>query len=118
MPDRNLTLHDKGGDVAEAQELLNRGGALLEADGTFGAATAFALREFRAAAGMTDIGVIDAACWQRLRAQPEPSPDIPTRAVTFICREEVSSREFYDKKCARPTWPGLASGVTIGVGYD
>jgi hypothetical protein len=30
----------------------------------------------------------------------------------------VSSRQFYDTKCARPTWPGGASGVTIGVGYD
>jgi hypothetical protein len=76
------------------------------------------VREFQAAAGLPDSGTIDAATWQRLRALPEPSPDIPTRAVSFIAREEVGSRGFYDAQCARPTWPGGASGVTIGVGYD
>jgi hypothetical protein len=118
MPDRVLKLHDKGPDVTEAQELLNRNGAILDADGDFGNGTAAAVREFQAAAGLPASGAIDAATVQRLGGLPEPSPDIPTRAVAFIGREEVSSREYYDTKCARPTWPGGASGVTIGVGYD
>lgn len=31
---------------------------------------------------------------------------------------EVSSREIYEKKYRKPIWPGGASGVTIGIGYD
>ena len=116
MPDRELKLHDKGADVAEAQELLNRNGAMLEADGDFGRGTEDAVREFQGAAAAT--GVIDAATWGRLRGLAEPSPDIPTRAVSFISHEEVGGRRYYDTKCARPTWPGGDSGVTIGVGYD
>jgi peptidoglycan hydrolase-like protein with peptidoglycan-binding domain len=118
MPDPLLKLHDKGTGVIEAQGLLNRNGAILDPDGDFGKGTETAVREFQAAAGLPDSGTIDAATWQRLRALPEPSPDIPTRAVSFIAREEVGSRGFYDAQCARPTWPGGASGVTIGVGYD
>jgi Putative peptidoglycan binding domain len=118
MPDRVLKLHDNGADVIEAQGLLNRAGAILDPDGDYGGGTEAAVREFQTANGLPVTGTIDADTWQRLRGLPEPSPDIPTRAVAFIAREEVSSRHFYDTQCARPTWPGGASGVTIGVGYD
>jgi peptidoglycan hydrolase-like protein with peptidoglycan-binding domain len=83
MPDRELKQHDKGAGVIEAQGLLNRAGAILDLDGGFGGGTEAAVREFQATSG-----IIDAATWQRLRGLPEPSPDIPTRAVAFIAREE------------------------------
>jgi len=118
MPDRLLKLQDNGPDVTEAQGLLNRNGAILDPDGDFGSGSEAAVREFQAAAGLPVTGAIDAATWQRLRGLPEPSPAIPTRTVAFIAREEVGSRGFYDTRCTRPTWPGGASGVTIGVGYD
>ncbi len=118
MPDRVLKLHDNGADVTEAQGLLNRAGAILDPDGSYGSGTEAVVREFQTANGLPVTGTIDADTWQKLRGLPEPSPDIPTRAVAFIAREEVSSRQYYDTKCARPTWPGGASGVTIGVGYD
>ena len=118
MPDRVLKLHDNGADVTEAQGLLNRAGAILDPDGSYGGGTEAVVREFQTANGLPVTGTIDADTWQKLRGLPEPSPDIPTRAVAFIAREEVSSRQYYDTKCARPTWPGGASGVTIGVGYD
>jgi putative peptidoglycan binding protein len=118
MPDRELKLHDSGAEVIEAQNLLNRSGGILDSDGGFGKGTETAVREFQAAAGLPGTGIIDAATWQRLRALPEPSPDIPTRAVAFIAREEVGGRAYYDTQCMRPTWPGGARGVTIGVGYD
>jgi GH24 family phage-related lysozyme (muramidase) len=113
-----LRLHDKGADVAVAQDLLNRGGALLNPDGDFGGGTDTALREFQAAVSLPVTGVIDDATWECLRATPEPSPDIPTRAVNFIAQVEVTNRQHYDAACARPTWPKGESGVTIGVGYD
>ncbi len=108
---------DKSPDVMEAQELLNRNGAILDPDGDFGGGTEDAVREFQAARGIPLTGIIDTLAWRELRALPEPSRDIPTRAVAFIGREEVGSRRLYEMN-SRPTWPGGASGVTIGIGYD
>lgn len=39
-------------------------------------------------------------------------------AVDLIVRNEVSSKDIYDRKYQRPEWPGLQSGITIGIGYD
>lgn len=43
---------------------------------------------------------------------------ISQEARDLIVLEEVSSRKHYEQALHRPTWPGLSSGVTIGVGYD
>lgn len=118
MADPVLKRNDKGVAVHEAQDLLNRNGAILDVDGGFGGGTESAVREFQTAVGMASTGIIDTATWTRLRALPEPSPDIPTSTVAFIGREEVGSRANYDATGSRPSWPGGASGVTIGVGYD
>lgn len=121
MPDLVLRAGAKGVDVAVAQDLLNRQGALLITDGDYGPATARAVYEFNAATEVFDIGdglTIDVLTWKCLRTLPEPSPDMPTEAVTFIAREEVGSRAQYDVQYNHPSWPGGDSGVTIGVGYD
>lgn len=39
-------------------------------------------------------------------------------AVDLIVAEEVSSKDVYIKKYQRPEWPGLQSGITVGIGYD
>jgi hypothetical protein len=39
-------------------------------------------------------------------------------AVDLIVMEEVSSKNLYNLKYQHPEWPGGASGVTIGIGYD
>lgn len=31
---------------------------------------------------------------------------------------EITSKENYEKRLKRPTWPGGQSGITIGIGYD
>lgn len=39
--------------------------------------------------------------------------------LKLILDHEVGGgKSYYDKFLARPTWPGTASGVTIGVGFD
>lgn len=43
---------------------------------------------------------------------------ISQEAFDLIVAEEVSSEATYKKKYTRPEWPGEASGVTIGIGYD
>ena len=38
--------------------------------------------------------------------------------LNFIVKHETGGAAYYDRALRRPTWPGGASGVTIGVGYD
>lgn len=39
-------------------------------------------------------------------------------AFDLIVAEEVTSKEVYERKYRRPTWPGVQSGPTVGIGYD
>lgn len=43
---------------------------------------------------------------------------ISPAAFDLIVRFESGDRAYYDKFLKRPSWPGGASGVTIGFGYD
>jgi GH24 family phage-related lysozyme (muramidase) len=46
-------------------------------------------------------------------------PQISDKALSLILNYEVGGGEsYYNKFLYRPTWPGLNSGVTIGIGYD
>lgn len=53
-------------------------------------------------------------------------PKIPVGATMSVSRKgmemliafEVSSKQAYNKSYKNPIWPGGASGVTIGIGYD
>jgi len=46
-------------------------------------------------------------------------PELTPAAVKLIIKWEVGGGQaYYDKLLVHPTWPGGASGVTIGVGYD
>src|SRR5689334_7071527 len=80
---------------------------------TLAAGRRAAVVEFQARSALAVSGVVDVPTWQKLLLLPEPSADVPSRGVAFICREEVSSREYYDAHSSTPTWPGGASGVTM-----
>lgn len=108
----------KGVEVQLLQHRLNRVGALLSCDGDFGGGTEAAVKEAQQLAGLPVTGIADAALWTWLESQPEPSDSLPIEAVTFIVSEEVGGRKYYDRHVAMPHFPGEASGVTIGVGYD
>lgn len=43
---------------------------------------------------------------------------ISKRAFDMIVEFEVSSKAVYEAKYRKPEWPGVKSGVTIGIGYD
>lgn len=107
-----------GAEVERLQGLMNKVGALLSVDGDFGPGTERAVKEVQKLAGQAATGIADAALWGWLEAQPEPSPVMPVEAVTFIVVEEVGSRAFYDAHAAFPHFPGEASGITLGIGYD
>lgn len=46
------------------------------------------------------------------------SQRIAKKAFDLIVKYETGGRQYYDKFLARPSWPGGASGVTLGMGYD
>lgn len=45
-------------------------------------------------------------------------PKVSQRAIDLIVFYEVTDEATYTKRYTSPTWPGGASGVTIGIGYD
>lgn len=47
-----------------------------------------------------------------------PTPQLSQRTVDLTIACEVSSRAYFEKKLARPEWPGGRSGDTWGIGYD
>lgn len=49
---------------------------------------------------------------------PPSGHQISDKAFDLIVEFEVTSQQVYTAKYQRPTWPGGASGVTIGIGYD
>ena len=118
MADPELRRGDSGPSVVEAQNLLNRDGAMLDPLGNFGSVTESVVLDFQDRNGITETGIIDAATWAKLRALPDPSPDVPIAALKLIVTAEVGSREEYLQRYMSPVWPGGDSGITIGVGYD
>lgn len=45
--------------------------------------------------------------------------NLSREAIDLIIQFEVGGgRKYYDRFLAHPSWPGGASGVTIGIGYD
>jgi GH24 family phage-related lysozyme (muramidase) len=48
-----------------------------------------------------------------------PKPELTPEGRALLHEFEVGGgRGYYERFLARPTWPGFASGVTIGIGYD
>jgi hypothetical protein len=46
-------------------------------------------------------------------------PELTSEGRALLYEFEVGGgQDYYDRYLARPTWPGFASGVTVGVGYD
>jgi GH24 family phage-related lysozyme (muramidase) len=52
------------------------------------------------------------------KLSPGASLIVSTESMDMLISFEVTSKTAYDKKYQQPTWPGGASGVTIGIGFD
>ncbi|WP_145145464.1 S8 family serine peptidase [Roseomonas gilardii] len=49
----------------------------------------------------------------------DPRAAISGAAYDFVLRWETGGRDYYERVIGgRPAWPGYASGITIGCGYD
>jgi hypothetical protein len=44
--------------------------------------------------------------------------NLSKKGLEFIVNQETGGRAYYEKMLKYPTWPGVESGVTIGVGWD
>ncbi|HYE96984.1 MAG TPA: hypothetical protein VD962_12320 [Rubricoccaceae bacterium] len=51
-------------------------------------------------------------------ATPEANLVVSTRGLDRLVAFEISSEAYYKSRLVHPVWPGGASGVTIGIGYD
>ncbi len=118
MPNPNLKRGAKSEDVVRLQSLLNRVGAMLNADGEFGLATERGVRYAQDFAEQPATGIANAQLWAWLESMPEPFPKLDTNGVAFIALEETGGLDYYNIHTRRPHFPGEASGITIGVGYD
>lgn len=51
-------------------------------------------------------------------SDPQTGVTVSETGVTLIIEHEVGGQSYYNSKLKRPTYPGGASGVTVGIGYD
>lgn len=86
-----------------------------------------ATKKIQEAFGLTADGVVGPMTMTRIESMLSPKlPAIPAGASMIVSRRsidmlisfEVGSKDLYTQKYQQPTWPGGASGVTIGIGYD
>ncbi|HET8903636.1 MAG TPA: patatin-like phospholipase family protein [Saccharospirillum sp.] len=118
VPRVKLQRGASGEAVVQLQSLMNRAGTMLVLDGDFGPGTERAVTHCQSWAGQPQSGVVDEALWEWLAALPEPFPPLPTEGVAFIAREETGGLAYYQDHTRWPHYPGEASGITIGMGYD
>lgn len=70
---------------------------------------------------LTWTAIANKICGEEPQPKPIPTPTTPLsdKAFKLIIKYEVGGGEsYYNKALKRPCYPGGASGVTIGVGYD
>lgn len=118
MSNPTLKRGDNGQDVFRLQSLLNRVGAMLIADGKFGPATDTGVRYAQNFANQPITGIADSSLWPWLESRPAPFPKLETNGIAFIAAEETGGLAYYNTHTRWPHFPGEASGITIGVGYD
>jgi Putative peptidoglycan binding domain len=113
-----LRLGNSGAAVRTLQQDLNKIGSLLLIDGQFGPGTKDAVVDARSSLAAPGPPEADDALQASLAALPDLFPSLTTAGTTFIARAEISSAGAYRAKYKSPCWPGAASGITIGIGYD
>jgi len=109
---------DTGEDVALLQSELNKVGTMLVPDGDFGLGTERGVAYAQDIANQPTNGIADPSLWSWLATQPKPFDKLHTNGVAFIAKEETGGLHYYEMVTRWPHYPGHASGITIGVGYD
>lgn len=72
--------------------------------------------------GPVTVAALEAVVDRAFGAWPAPATGaalvVSQRALDALVAHEISSEAYYRQALERPVWPGAASGVTIGIGYD
>ncbi len=101
----------------------------IDADGIIGPATLTALED-RIFAENHDKEKTDKKNQNQNKDKSENKEKIPEKhqfeyalkvsqkGLDLIVKYEISSKNYYKKFLSHPVWPGGASGITIGIGYD
>lgn len=85
------------------------------------------IKKIQARLGLQDDGIIGPATLTAIEhlldrelKQPakEPRLTCSNTGLRSIITHEISSEAYYNRRLKTPVWPGGASGVTIGIGYD
>lgn len=118
MSYKEISRGDKGEEVIRLQTFLNKIGTMLVPDGEFGRGTERGVRYAQDYAGRPNTGTADSELWFWLEQQPEPFHQLATNGIAFIAREETGGLDYYNNFTRWPHYPGLSSGITIGVGFD
>ncbi|ENM5764251.1 peptidoglycan-binding protein, partial [Vibrio mimicus] len=108
----------KGKEVVQLQSELNKVGAMLKPDGDFGRGTEKAVLYAQDIASHPKTGIVEDELWKWLELQPAPYEKLNINGTAFIAREETGGLDYYELVTRWPHYPGHASGITIGVGYD
>ena len=107
--------------VKKCQLGLNEAGFPCGADGLFGGGTEAKIKEFQAAQGLGESGVVDLSTWNTLGPHLDAvfgsrSASIAEQLPDFRGDLDVVHRE--EGHNGHPYWPGGISGVTLDPGVD
>lgn len=106
-----------------AQQALNKLNKYpqLSEDGKPGPLTKDVVRSYQRDNGLTVDGIIGPQTLKLLLSGKEedvPFLKISQRAFDLYIHHEITSEAIYIRDYMRPSYPGLNSGITIGIGYD
>ena len=108
--------------ISDIQEKLNQlGFGPVPVIGKYGPKTTAAVRAFQSKHGLVADGIAGPVTMATLFPPAQNKGKylaVSTKAIDFIIYSEITSEGYYTKKLTRPEYPGLNSGLTIGIGYD
>ena len=87
-------------------------------DGEFGPGTEKGVLYAQDIAQQPATGIAEPLLWNWVEMQPEPFQLLDTDGIAFIAKEETGGLAYYEMVTQWPHYPGHASGITIGAGYD
>lgn len=91
----------------------------LVVDGKMGPATTGTIKAFQKHAGLPETGVADSKTLDKLFPnEGDGFIWISKESLDKLIFAEVTSESVYNRLYTGPHWPGGASGVTFGIGFD
>jgi len=68
--------------------------------------------------GADTLTAIENRLFERADLEDVSSLTISRQGLEQLIKHEIISKSYYNRSLKQPIWPGGASGITIGIGYD